>query len=201
MIVLNPNYFYVNGEYIHYSMGNYFANNAQRDYMPPKQLEWLRETIASSPYPCITISHESFARDADGVKNRMEVRKIFNEANAKKKNSVILAMNGHYHRDNIRLLDNICYFDVNTAAFDWVGTPHDFYPKEESDRIHFMRNTIIFNDPLYAIVTLEGTTIDIKGTETTYYRGVTREMTKNPICDPMGMPFEPIIRSARFTLE
>ena len=200
MIVLNPNYFYVNNEYVHYSMGNYFANGAYRDYMPPEQLEWLRETIASSPYPCITISHESFARGADGVKNQMEVRKIFNEANARKKNSVLMAMNGHYHRDHICILDNICYFDINGAAFDWVSNPHDFYPKEETDQIYFMRNTIILNDPLYAIVTVEGNTIDIQGTETTFYRGVTREMTDNPVYDPMGMPYEGILRSAKITL-
>lgn len=200
MIVLNPNYFYVDGEYHNYSKGNYFAYGKFRDYMPPEQLKWLEETIASSPYPCITVSHESFAREADGVKNQMEVRKIFNEANARKKNSVLMAINGHYHRDHIRILDNICYFDTNTAAFDWVGTPHDLYPKEESDQIYFMRNCIILNGPLYAIVTVEGSTITIEGSETTLYRGVTREMTDNPRCDPMGMLFEPLIRSAQITL-
>ena len=168
--------------------------------MPPEQLKWLEETIASSPYPCITISHESFARDADGVKNQMEVRRIFNEANARKRNSVLMAINGHHHRDNIRILDGICYFDVNSAAFDWVGHPHDHFPKEESDRIYHMRNTLIFNDPLHAIVTVEGSTITIEGMETTMYRGVTREMTDNPRCDDMGMPCEPVIRSAKFTL-
>lgn len=200
MIVLNPNYFYVNGEYVHYSNGNYFANGAYRDYMPPEQLKWLEETIASSPYPCITISHESFGRDSDGVKNQLEVRKIFNEANARKKNSVLMAINGHHHRDNIRILDGICYFDVNSAAFDWVPKPHDFFPKEESDKIYYMRNCTIFNDPLYAIVTVEGATITIEGTETTMYRGITTEMTGNPKCDKMGMPCEPIIRSAKFKL-
>ena len=200
MIVLNPNYFYVNGEYVNYSKGNYFANGAYRDYMPPEQLDWLRETIASSPYPCITISHESFARDSDGVKNQMEVRKIFNEANARKKHSVLMAINGHHHRDNIRILDGICYLDVNSAAFDWIGTPHDFFPREESDKIYYMRNCVIFNDPLYAIVTVEGSTITIEGSETTMYRGITREMTDNPRCDKMGMPCEPVIRSAKFML-
>lgn len=200
IIVLNSNYFFVNGEYIHYSMGNYFANGAYREYMPPEQLKWLEETIASSPYPCITISHASFGREADGVKNQMEVRKIFNAANARKKNSVLMAINGHHHRDHVRILDNICYWDVNSAAFDWVGTPHDFYPKDESDRIHFMRNTIILNDPLSAVVTLEGSNIDINGSETTFYRGITREMTQNPRCDPMGMPYESVIRSANITL-
>ena len=200
MIVLNPNYFYVNDEYVNYSNGNYFANNAYRDYMPPEQLKWLEETIASSPYPCITVSHESFARDADGVKNQMEVRKIFNEANKRKKHSVLMCITGHYHRDNIRILDGICYYDVNSAAFDWVENKHNFFPKEESDQIYFMRNTVIFNDPLYAIVTVEGSTVSIQGTETTMYRGITREMTDNPRCDPMGMPCEPIIRSANITL-
>jgi DNA repair exonuclease SbcCD nuclease subunit len=201
MIVLNPNYYFVDGKYYNYSKGNYFANGAYRDYMPPEQLEWLKETIASSPYPCITVSHESFARDADGVKNQLAVRKIFNEANQKKKNSVLMCINGHHHRDNIRILDGICYWDVNSAAFDWLPIPHDLYPKEESDQIYYMRNTIIFNDPLYAIVTVENSTITIEGTETSFYRGITKDMTENKICDDMGMPCEPIIRSAKFTLD
>ena len=201
MIVLNPNYFLVDGAYVHYSNSNYFANGDSRDYMPPEQLAWLEETIASSPYPCITISHESFGRDADGVKNQMEVRRIFNEANTRKKHSVLMAINGHYHRDNIRILDGICYFDVNSAAFDWVGNKHDLFPREETDQVFYMRNTVIFNDPLYAIVTVEGSTITIEGTESTMYRGITREMTDNARCDPMGMPCEPLIRSAKITLE
>ena len=201
MIVLNTNYFYYNGEHGHYSMGNYFSKQAYRDHMPKEQLDWLREAIASSPYPCITISHSSFGRDADGVKNQLEVRKIFNEANARKPHSVIMAINGHHHRDNIRILDGICYFDCNSAAFDWVGVPHDHYPKEETDRVHFMRNSIIFNDPLHTLVTIENNTIEIKGMETTFYRGVTREMAEgNFVYDPMGMPCEPIIRSAKITL-
>ncbi|MBQ9785215.1 MAG: metallophosphoesterase [Clostridia bacterium] len=199
MIVVNTNYINENGKGVNYSMGNYFGKKPL-DFVPPEELKWLRETIESSPYPCITISHSSFGRDADGVTNQMEVRKLFNEANAKKPHSVLMAINGHLHRDNIRILDNICYFDCNSAAFDWVDVPHDHYPKEETDRVHFMRNSIIFNDPLYAIVTIDGTTIDIKGTETTFYRGISREMTDNPRYDPMGMPCEPVIRSAHFTL-
>lgn len=200
MIVLNPNFFYHDGEYVHYSNGNYFHHGAERDHMPPEQLAWLRETIAASPYPCITVSHESFARDADGVKNQDEVRRIFNEANRKKPHSVLMAINGHHHRDHIRILDGICYYDVNSAAFDWLDTPHAHFPQEECRAISLLAHTVVFNDPLYAIVTVEGTEITIEGTSTTMYRGVTREMTDNPRCDAMGMPCEPIIRSAKLRL-
>jgi acetyl esterase/lipase len=71
---------------------------------------------------------------------------------------------------------------------------------EESDRIYYMRNTLIFNDPLHAIVTVEGSTVTVEGMETTMYLGVTTEMTDNPRFDKMGMPCEPVIRSAKFTL-
>ena len=79
-VICDPNYGYVDGEYLHYDLGNYYKWPECRDYMPPEQLDWLRETIAGAPHPCILISHESFERP-DGVKNAAEVRRIINQYN------------------------------------------------------------------------------------------------------------------------
>ena len=40
-----------------------------RETLPPGELAWLEETVNSSPYPCIILSHSSYERP-DGVKNR-----------------------------------------------------------------------------------------------------------------------------------
>ena len=45
MVVCNPNFLKMNGEYLHYSMGNYYGHAEKRDHMPPEQLQWLEETI------------------------------------------------------------------------------------------------------------------------------------------------------------
>ena len=198
-IVCDPNYYYVDGEYIHYDMGNYYKFGAYRDYMPPEQLDWLRETIDTAPGPCILFSHASFERP-DGVKNREEVLNIIKEANRKKPHSVILCINGHHHRDYLRILDGVCYFDLNSASYDWVPTKHDNYPKKLCEEISLLSNTLVYNDPIHAIITLEGTTITIEGMESSMFMGINREHTDNPIYDNAGRPVTPTVQSAKITL-
>lgn len=200
IIALDPNYYYVDGEYVHYSMKNYFAHGSARDHLPPEQLQWLKVAIDTAPGPCLLISHESFERDAGGVQNLSEVRAIINEANEKKKNSVLMCMNGHYHRDSLTIIDGVLYFDVNSVSYDWLEQRHDLYPEELCSSIKYLSHTVVFNDPLYAVVTVEGTHVKIEGTETTMFMGVTREMTGNPKVDKMGRPVVPRIQSLDITL-
>ena len=198
-IICDPNYYYVNGKYIHYDMGNYYKFGAYRDFMPPEQLDWLRKTIDTAPGPCILFSHASFERP-DGVQNRAEVQKIINEANQKKPHSVLMCINGHHHRDYLRILDGVCYFDLNSASYDWVEKKHDNYPKELCEEISLLSNTVVYNDPIHAIITLEGTTITIDGLESSMFMGINREHTENPIYDGAGRPVTPTVQSAKITL-
>ena len=200
MIICDPNYFYMDGQYIHYSHRNNAEYGLYDSYMPPRQLAWLEETIASSPFPCVLISHQSFEREADGVKNAEEVRRIINSANGEKKHSVLLCINGHYHRDHLRILDNVCYWDMNSASYDWVDNSHSFYPEKLCRQFKFLNHTLVYNDCLHAIVTLKGTTIAIEGMESTMFMGITREMTDNPVCDQAGRPVRPVVQSAVLTL-
>jgi len=200
MVVCNPNFLKMDGEYLHYSMGNYYGHAEKRDHMPPEQLAWLEKTIDSSPYPCILISHESFEREADGVQNYTRVRAIIDAANRKKPHSVLMCINGHHHRDNLRILENVCYFEINSVVYDWVDKKHDLFPAEYNEAYSLMGNTVCYNDPLYAIVTLEGTNIKIQGTESSMFMGITREMTGNPPFDRMGRPVVPKVQSVNITL-
>lgn len=198
-IVCDTNYYLFDGKYIHYDLGNYYQHGSQRDYLPPDQLDWLRETISSASGSCVLISHASFERP-NGVKNRDEVQKIINEANKKKPHSVILCINGHHHRDYIRILDGVCYFDLNSASFDWLDNPHGLFPKELCERYRNLPHTVVFNDPIHAVITLDGTSIKIEGMESTMFMGVCREQTDNPIYDAAGRAVVPRVQSAAFTL-
>ena len=199
-LICDPNYYKLDGEYIHFDLGNYYAHGELRDWMPPDQLAWLRESIETAPGPCVLISHESFERESNGVKNYAEVRQIINDANRRRPYSVILCINGHYHRDFIRILDNVCYFDLNSAAYDWLEKAHDLYPQELCAKISLLAHTVAYNDPIHAVITLEGTHIRIDGMESTMFMGITREMTGNPKCDPAGRMVTPTVQSADITL-
>ena len=204
IIVLDSNYYYIDGKYSHYSddyiKGTFCGDLSCRDFLGPEQVLWLEETIRTSPYPCITISHQGFGREAHGVGEQEELRRIIAEANKRKKHSVLLCMNGHNHCDHLRIIDGVLYFEVNSASGYAIPKPHPHYPKEETEDATWMTNILAYDDILYAIVTVEGSTIDIRGTETTLHRDVTIEMTDSPKFEKMGRVCEPLIRSAKITI-
>lgn len=199
IIVLNPNYYYVNGQYHAYSMGNYYANDEYRDFLPPEQLKWLEETIASAQGSCVIISHESFERP-DGVQNRKEVLEIIRAANRRRPHSVLMCVNGHHHRDFIRIMDNVCYFDMNSASFDWVENEHSCYPEEICRKGKHFNHIVAYEDTLYAVVTMEGSSIKIDGMKSSMLMNVTREATGNSVYDRAGRSVKPEVQSATITL-
>ena len=193
-IVMNPNYYLAeNGEYVNFSLANYFGKS--RDHIPPDQLKWLEETLDSATTPCIIISHQSFERP-DGVKNRKKVLDIINAANKKRPHTVLMCINGHYHRDYVRILDGVCYLDFNSATFEALGKDHTCYPETNGKPLFY----IAFNDPLHAIVTLEGTTIDIEGMESSFYRDIDNKASGNNVNDAAGRPCTPRVQSLHITL-
>lgn len=200
IVVLDPNYMYLDGEYVHYSLRNYYHKHPIRDYIPPCQLAWLEKILDESPYPTLLISHESIERHADGLKNRDAVLDVINRANKKNPGRVIAAFNGHYHRDYIRILDGVLYMDVNSASFDYISCAHDKFPQGMRDTMSEVDHTLIYNDPLYAIITLEGNSIDIKGVESSFFMGVDSKESGNPLYDKDARPATAKISSLKVTL-
>ena len=199
-IVLDTNYFKDGDKYVHYEHQNYFDFPDTREYVSPDQFEWLENIVSESPYPCILFSHASLERDAKGIPNIAEFKKVLSKVN-KDKRKIILCINGHYHRDYLRILDQVAYLDLNSVSYDWVQNPHNFFPEEVNKKYKLAANTIIYNDPLYAIIGLASDgTLTIEGIESTMYKGVTREMTDNSPCDPDGRPATPKVLSAKIKL-
>ena len=198
-VICDPNYYCVDGEYVHYDLGNYFKFGEYRDYMPPDQLAWLEETIADAPHPCILISHESFERP-DGVKNRADVLAIIDAANKRRPHRVLMCINGHHHRDNLRILRGVLYWDLNSTAYEWVSPAHDKFPDELAAQYRCLRNTLMYNDPVHAIVTLEGTTITIEGMESTMFMGIGMAEIGRKLYDAAGRPVTPAVQSVKLTL-
>jgi len=199
MVITNPNYYKDGDVSIAYSMSNYYSHADTRETMPEEQIDWLKQTVESSPLPCILVSHPSFERP-DGVKNREKILSVIDEANRKRPHSVLMCINGHHHRDFVRLRNGVIYWDVNSASYDWLPKEHGLYPRDRCERIRLLNHTLVYEDPLYAIVTLEGTTVTVQGTESRMYLGVTRDMTDNPVYDKAGRPVTPTIQSFRITL-
>ena len=113
-----------------------------------------------------------------------------------------MVMNGHYHRDFIRILDNVIHWDINSVTYDWVGEPEHqgMYPQELYEKWACMKNIVPYTDPLYAIVTIEGTTVTIEGTESTMLNGINREHIGAKLLDGAGRSVTPRIQSAKIAL-
>ena len=102
--------------------------------------------------------------------------------------------------DHLRLMDGVCYFEMNSAAFDAIDNTHRLYPEELHAAYRHAGDCIKYADTLYAIVTIEGNTIDIKGNSSSYYLGITHEMSGNSRCHGMGRINKPSVLSATIEL-
>ena len=218
MIVLDTNYYLLDGKYIHYDeTRSQFVHPEHLDCLPPEELEWLTRTVEESPYPCILVSHASFERECVLPRDREEMIALSHEANAsthaqtvrdfvrevnrREPHKILMLMNGHHHKDFLRILDNTLYWDVNAVRYEWIcDEPHSKFPEEICREYELAAHTMVFNEPLSAVVTVEGTTVTIEGAETDAFLGVTRETDGDWILDRSGRPTRARIQSARITL-
>lgn len=185
------------------------AGNSSWGALGPVQLEWLRNTLIDATnkgIPCIVTSHHGFATlpgwYADGPSaDRNKVLEIFKEVNTIRPKTVIMAINGHYHTNHIGMQDNILFFDVNTVNNGyWMPAKDEHYedkhtysytefncygePIKKTEKAYntliMGQNTYFFQDPLSAIVTVDGNgEFEIEGMETKWAHDIIPSVNKD----------------------
>ena len=132
--------------------------------MEPEQLEWLRRDLASTDKRCILFSHQSIDFR---LKNGEEVRRVLEEENRRAgRRKVVLAFSGHDHSNYNREINGIYYSQINSASYVWIGKETQTerrFPKEINDRYSLMKYSMMYDRPLWAIVTLTDDGISIEG--------------------------------------
>lgn len=183
-IVLNTNYFREVDEYIVHQRGE--RKPASRvPWLSAAELEWLRETVMSSPYPCVLFSHHSLELCTDnnvdeGLGNRREVAALFREA-GRAGRRVLLCVNGHYHCEFLRVSEGVIYLDHNSASYDWIPYTHDRYPAALTDGYPLMNHVLVYRDPLSSVITIDDDlTVTVEGTESDYLYGVSLDSLGKP---------------------
>ena len=204
-VVLDTNYMSVNGVTTHFELHNHrpMPEGAERRLLPPEEIAWLEQTVMESPYPCVLFSHQSLERVySDGpLARRREVWELLERLNRDKRR-ILLAINGHYHMDFLRIRDNIAFLDLNSASYDWIEEKHaGVYPEEIYRDYSLVSHTLLWNDPIHAVITLgDHGEIEIEGGKSEYFCGLDREKAGIPITDADGRLGTAEVQSASLVL-
>lgn len=171
-IVLDANYSFIDGAYLHYNPG---VARHKPGVIPPEQVAWLRQVLDESNTPCILLCHHSIERP-DGILNRHDLWDVIISANEKRPHAVMLYINGHHHRDHCTVLNGVCCLDLNSAAYQYINPPFPRYSDEVLALAHGMAFTLNFSQPLSALITLESNMkIHIRGLTGEFLFGLTDE--------------------------
>ncbi|MGI9542413.1 MAG: metallophosphoesterase family protein [Cyclobacteriaceae bacterium] len=168
-IVLDANFLYKEGKFIDYEHSNFYVDSSYRTFISPEQIEWVRSDIDATDNPVIVFSHQSLLHYFWGVKNRMTLQEIFEEANRKADfQKVIACFNGHDHIDFHREINKIHYIEVNSASYQWISEAKskERYPPEYYDKYPHLENMATYKEPLFAFVTVDlNGTLQIEGVQ------------------------------------
>ncbi|MDE5920646.1 MAG: metallophosphoesterase family protein [Paramuribaculum sp.] len=185
------------GNIHHYDHGNYYGKST--DWMDRDQLDWLRRDLASTDKRCILFSHQSIDFR---LKNGEEVRRVLEEENRRAgRRKVVAAFSGHDHSNYNRRINGINYSQVNSASYVWIGTETQTerrFPKEINDRYSLMKYSMMYDRPLWAIVTLTDDGISIEGVKGQFMPPTPAEIGIKENVD--GLPLVPLIEDYQIEL-
>ncbi len=175
------------------------TGNTKGNSIGPVQLNWLESVLldaADKELSCIVVSHESLSGAlADDVSPDGEaVRALFKKANAIRPKTVVLALNGHQHTNKISTVEEVVYFNVNTANNGfWKKQTEEHYTDDQTFKyeeyddegnllsitdkkltdLSSSASTWFFANPLSATVTVtKSGIVKIDGMETDWMHGV-----------------------------
>jgi hypothetical protein len=156
---------------IPYYKRNYATTSDNYPYVPPEELEWLENELRDESKYYMIFSHHSLANEFPkrGVANRQEIRAIIDNAKGMGK-QVLLCMNGHDHGDSAVNVNGTCYYTLNSMSYIWHGLKETYnYSKEIHEKYPWLKDMILYEEGLFAVVTIEQDgRLKIEGMEGTY---------------------------------
>lgn len=171
-IVLDPNYYVIDGKYYSFENGNYFDESYHEERvlpaLPPEQIKWLEEDLAKTQLPSVLFSHQGLSGELPAdILNAKEVVEILKKAPA----GVIASFNGHTHFDYAQQVEGIWFVAVNSMSNQWLDMDficEERYGKEIDEKFPNIKYTAPYRDSIFAIVTIDEQGIDIKGVESEF---------------------------------
>lgn len=152
-------------------------------FIGEQQKNWLINDLKSTRYQTFIFSHQSL--EGDGIENRAEIRKILedqnNSAGFKK---IVACFSGHHHTDYAVEINGINYIQINSMSYSWVGEQYlkVRYSAEIDRKYPWIKYTIPYKDPLYAIAEINNGTLSVEGVKSTFV---------GPGPEELGIPARP----------
>ncbi len=199
-VALDNNYHHgPDGNLKHYADESVWSKCHQDEVvLPPEQVEFLREAIATASGPVCVFSHASFLfpPDRSGVVNGRDIVRMADEARGDRP---VMFFNGHYHRNELIIRDGMAFFDVNTTTSTWSDKEHHAYPPELMAKCPTSCHSMLNAVPVHAIVRLDTDgNVEIDGMTGAYYLGISPESIGIDTTDAAGRKFTPNVLSAKF---
>lgn len=126
-------------------------------YIAEDQAKWLTQDLAATQLPVLVFSHQPLDHEKWGVENHAQIRSILEHANQGDGKKVVACFSGHLHRDYCRIINEIPYVQINSAAYFWIGSAfaHTRYGEAIEKAHPAIKNTVPYRDPLWATVTID----------------------------------------------
>lgn len=169
-IVLDTNFIKSEDQYIDFDHCNYGRlKEKETTWLDPPQLSFLEQTLSTSPYDCILLSHASLADELHQVHNREEIYNILRRVNRESRKA-ILALNGHSHIDGIIVREGVPFMNINSASNIWIGHQYDCIRYSETISRHYphIQGTAPYWDVLFAIFEITESGIEVEGRMSSY---------------------------------
>lgn len=130
LAVLDANYKSNGSDYDH---GNF---NWEDTNIPARQINWLREDLASTTKPVIVFVHQQLdVEGSTGVRNALQVREVLQESE-----KVVAVFQGHHHAGHYSQIEGIHYYTLK-AMVEGSGEKNNSYAIVDV----FNENNIVVN--------------------------------------------------------
>lgn len=177
-LVLDANNFRnSSGEIVDYYYGDYFDSH-DLPYIDDVQMEWIEAELMRDEMPVVVFSHQPLIGGERGIKNADALHKLFARAN-ENENRVKICINGHIHVDTLENKDGIYYYTLNSMSNHWLGQAYECIRYDEKTEAEFpnLRYTLPYQEPLYAIITLDENGMQVKGTRGDFVKPMPKNLT------------------------
>ncbi len=177
-VVLDANYGEENGQEISFARGNYmkwmFREKEPFPYIPQKELEWLEQDLQNTDKPTIVFSHEGLNEGFLNAVNHEQIFEILKNAPA----GVLLCICGHKHENRFESEQGIPAYFVNSMSGYSVPPMYaqKRFPDEIEDRYPNVKYMCVYEDPLFAVVTIDAEKISIQGRSSAFVPPSPQEM-------------------------